>query len=244
MSYYPKKAFNPKSTNKKTGKMFVAKTDSSTCWKGCGLFEACYGKFGPISWQWDNLNFENRKHARRSWKVFLKALTTMVGKGQKWRDQEVGDLPTQKTRKVRISKTRIKELSKASSHTRGWTYTHHKVLPRAWETTESESVVHNRECIDYLNSNPGYTVNLSADYPSQADQKLALGIGPVCVTVPSVDSKTTKTPGGATMRQCPYEYSDTQCVDCNWCSDRDRNFVVLFTAHGQGKKRAPVEPTG
>ena len=240
MNYYPKKAFTVVSTNKKTGKMFVGKTDSSTCWNGCGIFKACYGKYGPISWKWNDLNRMQRRYAKKSWSVFLTALGNLKS-GEKWRDQEVGDLPTQESKKVRISKNRIKELATAAEHTQGWTYSHHKVLPRPWENHDSETVIHNRESIKYLNSGNGYTVNLSADNLAQADEKLALGIGPVCVTVPpnTVKDKTTNTPGGATVRQCPHEYAGTQCIDCSWCKDKDRKFVVLFTGHGSGKKYVP-----
>ena len=91
MNYYPKKAFTVVSTNKKTGKMFVGKTDSSTCWNGCGMFKACYGKYGPISWKWNDLNRMQRRYAKKSWSVFLTALGNLKS-GEKWRDQEVGDL--------------------------------------------------------------------------------------------------------------------------------------------------------
>ena len=106
----------------------------------------------------------------------------------------------------------------------------------------------------------GFTVNLSADTVTEADELAALGIGPVVSILPEeYGRKANKgefteslaeyrarpaelprtTPAGRKVVVCPAQYLDAKsCADCKLCSHANRTAIVGFAAHGQSKRKA------
>jgi len=128
----------------------------------------------------------------------------------------------------RIDSEKALQLSEASAHTNGWTYTH-------YDPTDE----YNAAVISLMNDRGGMTVNLSADSLSEADQYYDLGIGPVCVTLPKdAPHRGIKTPNGLPVVVCPAQtQDDMSCARCKLCQVRDRKSIVGFLAHGTASKR-------
>jgi hypothetical protein len=164
------------------------------------------------------------------WDAFCNRITKFLP-GQLWRHNQAGDLPKNEkyTGDVdRIDAEQALKLSKASEHTKGWTYTH-------YDPTDE----YNEAVISEMNSRDGMTVNLSADSLDQADQYADMNIGPVCVILPK-DSPTrgNKTPNGLPIVTCPAQTNeDMSCDKCRLCQVRDRKSIVGFLAHGTASKR-------
>jgi hypothetical protein len=107
----------------------------------------------------------------------------------------------------------------------GWTYTHHE--PKG----------QNLHLMRYANA-AGFTVNLSADSLTEADEFVKLECGPVCVTLPQGSAQVIKTPAGNTVRKCPAQVRDgITCAQCQWCALPSRGFIVGFEAHGTGARK-------
>lgn len=119
----------------------------------------------------------------------------------------------------------LNALVTAAEGTRGYTYTH-KPLRRADE----------RHAVQRANRR-GFTINLSADSMAEADQLAALGIAPVCVTVPSNHPQVSKTPEGRTVVVCPAQSRDIDCATCQLCANATRKSVVGFRAHGVSHRK-------
>jgi hypothetical protein len=227
------------SGNRKVGQIPVSTTESGSCPNSCPLASPegagtakggnCYAAFGPLGMHWRKIGPNGRGG---TWSLFCKAIARFAS-GQLWRHNQAGDLPkledSESSDNVdRIDADKCAELSEASAHTKGWTYTH-------YDPTDPE----NHAVIKRMNATGGLTVNLSADSVEQADEYYQLGIGPVCVILPQ-DSPTrgNKTPNGLTIVTCPAQtQEDMSCQKCTLCQVRDRKSVVGFLAHGTAKKR-------
>ncbi len=119
----------------------------------------------------------------------------------------------------------MKDLVTASKGKAGFTYTH-------------KNPVENGEIIKYANDN-GFTVNLSADNLSEADEFKALNIGPVVVVLPSDQMTNLKTPAGNRVVVCPAVNRDNvTCQTCGLCQRANRDIIIGFPAHGTAKKKA------
>jgi hypothetical protein len=168
----------------------------------------------------------------QQWTLFCRAIARFVI-GQVWRHNQAGDLPkcadSSTDSMDRIDAAKCAELSEASAHTNGWTYTH-------YDPTDD----HNASVIQSMNQRGGMTVNLSADSLEQADEYAALDIAPVTVILPK-DSPTrgNRTPGGIPIVTCPAqnEAADVSCDQCPLCRKVDRKSIVGFLAHGTASKR-------
>jgi hypothetical protein len=90
----------------------------------------------------------------------------------------------------------------------------------------------------------GFTINLSADNLSEADQLANLEAGPVVVVLPeSVQGnvKDIKTPKGRSVVVCPATYrDDVSCASCQLCQRQERSVIVGFPAHGASKRKASL----
>jgi hypothetical protein len=171
--------------------------------------------------------------------------------GQLWRYAVAGDLPG---KGETVSPFMLSRLVKANQGRKGFTYTH--------KNPHDANIA---RLVKKANQG-GFTINLSSNNVEQADEYLALGIAPVVTLIPDdfggeevstvkqVNNKevsktvslwrSTTTPGGALVVQCPAEYrDDVQCANCGGasgplCRRADRSFVVGFTTHGSSKRRA------
>jgi hypothetical protein len=160
-----------------------------------------------------------------NWTAFCNRVRKFIT-GQLWRHNQAGDLPQRADGK--INRRKAMQLSRASSHTKGWTYTH-------YDPTDQ----HNAGVIRDMNQAGGMTVNLSADSLAEADEYSALNIGPVCVTLPNdVPDRGNTTPNGLPIVICPAQTVDEMsCEQCKLCQVRDRKSIVGFKAHGTASKR-------
>lgn len=213
------------SGNTKTGHMPVSTSDMDSCAERCPFLSICYANFGHTIFHW-------KKVPERGtlWADFVKKVAAFP-KGQLWRHNEAGDLPS---RKGRIDAAKLRALVKANRGRRGFTYTHH-------ELTEA-----NIAAIRYANAN-GFTVNVSCETVGQVDYVRALGL-PAVLATPKGEPVPTQTPGGNPLRICPAVTSaeaikagrdvlKIQCTNCGICYRHDRVSTIVFPAHGPGAKR-------
>lgn len=219
---------NMVSRNIKVGAIPVSTTDPDSCPNQCPMKGTdCYARFGPLGMHWSKIGEGGRGVV---WSLFCKAIKKLP-KRQAWRHNQAGDLPKDERLSEnvdRIDENMATELSEASSHTRGWTYTHYDPLDS-----------HNASIIKKLNNRGGLTVNLSADSLNEADTYYNLKIAPVTVVMPKNASRRgNKTPGGLPIVICPAQTNDDiDCKQCMICEKRDRKFIVGFLAHGTASKR-------
>jgi hypothetical protein len=221
---------NLRSGNRKVGPIPVSTTEADSCPNECPLKGTdCYARFGPLGMHWRKIGPDGRG---TQWDFFCRAISKFLP-GQLWRHNQAGDLP--QTEDGKIDAVKCGQLSKASQHTKGWTYTHYD------PTDEDNAVV-----IDSMNRAGGMTVNLSADSLDEADNYAALDIGPVCVILPK-DSPTmgNKTPKGLPIVTCPAQTNENMsCDECRLCQVRDRKSIVGFLAHGTASKRLSTKLAG
>lgn len=228
-------SLNPKSENVKTGPIPVSMSDSSTCPNSCPFkANGCYAAQGPMNWIWKSLDRGymqrngNRFNFGTNWKAFLVAVSELAS-GVFWRHNQAGDLYGAKDK---INLAALKQLVKANSGKRGFSYTHYPVLDR-----QNNNAKANREAVRFANAN-GFTVNLSGNNLAHADELKALGIGPVVAVIPDTfaDTKGT-TPGGNRFVVCPAQTREgVTCKDCQLCS-KQRGIIVCFRSHGIGKNK-------
>lgn len=221
-----------KSTNAKTGPIPVSTTSAESCPPECPFIGAgCYAKSGPLALHWAKVTAGSRGDS-------FDALCSSVAafpSGTLWRHNQAGDLPGTGSA---VDGKALRALTKANAGRRGFTYTHKPVLsgPRA---------AANRKVIAAANV-AGFTVNLSANNPAQADALAALGIAPVACVIPSDMPEKALTPEGRTIVACPAQTRDNvTCASCGLCARRERRDIIIgFYAHGSGAKKADAIARG
>ena len=219
-----------KSANKKTGPIPVSTTSRDTCPAACPFRGAgCYAESGPLAIHWREVTAGNRG---MPWRDFLRAIAALPD-GQLWRHNQAGDLPGVGNR---IDAVALSQLAAANRHKRGFTYTHKPMTPA------------NRERVAQANQ-AGFTVNVSANSPTHADELCDAGVWPVVTVLPAdVDGAVTPvvyTPAGKTISVCPATYrDDVSCATCQLCARADRKSIVGFPAHGSGARKASATAGG
>jgi hypothetical protein len=185
----------------------------------------CYAKAGPVSWHWKKL--DKGLHAL-AWDAFCAAVKRFP-RGQLWRHNVAGDLPSANGDNETIDGALLGMLIKANHGKNGFTYTH--------KTNRAENLPLIRAAND-----AGFTVNLSGNSLEHADTLAETGAGPVCTVLPSVIDgnavKTLLTPKGRKVVVCPATYKDNvTCSTCKLCQKSDRTCIVGFPAHGVSFKK-------
>ena len=217
----------PVSSNKKVGAIPVSTTSQESCPDTCQLKDSgCYAMIGPLMIHWRKVT---EGHRGNDWDSFCQQIKALP-KNQLWRHNQAGDLAPSKSNV--IDRNKLNQLVNANRGRRGFTYTHYSV-----------DIDHNAECITEANQR-GFTINLSTDNVSHADQVLGRHDLPV-VTLMPLDTvwdnqKVAYTAQGRTVVRCPAEYRDTNCADCGICAKSSRSFIVGFTVHGTNKRRADI----
>lgn len=152
-----------------------------------------------------------------------------IQRGALWRHNQAGDLAGEGDT---IDAHALEQLTAANRGRKGFTYTH-KPLTSG-----------NREAIERANAN-GFTVNVSANSLSHADEYCAQTSAPVVAVVPSDwNQRAGKTAAGNRYVQCPATVSDdVTCATCGLCqrtrtASGARRPIVLFPAHGASKRKA------
>ena len=217
--------FTRVSSNSKTGPIPTTVSDKSTCPSVCPLKgSGCYAELGMVGLLWNNVS---KGKYSGSWGELMGNIASLP-KGQLWRHNVAGDLPIVNNQYGEsINPDSAEDLIRANKGKKGFTYTHHDVLGNAF----------NRHIVNRMNQQ-GFTVNLSANDLTHADQLKALNIGPVVTIMPEDCEKVTKTPAGNTVVQCPATYNDSiQCSTCGICQ-KQREAIIGFPVHGSRKKKA------
>ena len=210
-----------KSSNKKTGPIPVTTSSKETCPDACSWKDnGCYAAYGPLNIHWRKITEGSRGF---SWAELIEYLEKLPD-GQLWRHNQAGDLVGNE--KGCIDATHLAELIKANEGKRGFTYTHY------------QPNLYNSAYIKTANKG-GFTINLSADSMTQADEYVKLKVGPVCVVLPSSNTADKLlTPEGNCVIRCPAEYKDdTTCLTCKLCAIPTRGTIIGFSAHGTGKSK-------
>jgi len=212
------------SGNTKTGPIPVTTTSSSSCPSDCAFKDAgCYGDTGPLSWHWHQVDSGSRAMTLDQ---LCQKITTLP-QGTLWRHNQVGDLPSKDGKS--IHKPSLRKLVEANAGKRGFTYTHYRGLA-------------NLEKVRYANQN-GFTVNLSANNLSEADEFFKTGL-PVATVVPAGYTGGT-TASGVKVKVCPAQLVDGMtCKLCKLCAKEDRTFIIGFLPHGTRKKRVDIIARG
>lgn len=217
-----------KSRNEKTGPIPVSTTSADSCPTACPFNNAnaggCYANGGPLAIHWRKVT---EKRAGESFAAFVDKIRALPA-GQLWRHNQAGDLQGKGNR---IDVKALRALVSANTGKRGFTYTH-KPMTQA-----------NAALVKYANDN-GFTINLSGNNPSHADELSDLGVGPVVTVLASDATANTTTPKGRKIVVCPAtQRDDVSCATCKLCAIADRGFIVGFPAHGASKRKAETIAT-
>jgi hypothetical protein len=213
--------FVPSSGGKKTGPIPVTISSAETCPTSCALRgSGCFAEHHFLRVHWSKV-----PERGDDWDTFLQKLEALP-EGTLWRHNDAGDLPGEGDR---LDVGRLRELVRANRGLRGFTYTHKPLL------TKRE-----RDAVRAANRQ-GFTVNLSADSPADADRLAMLDIGPVATVVPPGTRTGDRTPGGRRIVVCP-EQTEARltCKRCQLCQIADRRGIVGFFPHGPARRRLPL----
>ena len=213
-----------KSANAKTGPIPVSTTTAQSCPTVCPFNNSnaggCYAASGPLALHWRAIT-DNKRGTE--WPEFCDSIAALPA-GQLWRHNQAGDLPGNGQT---IDGALLGDLVRANMGKRGFTYTHYDAL-------QGDNAQYIRGCNDH-----GFTVNLSANNATHADQLAALNIAPIVVVLPADQTENTATPDGRKIVVCPAAIRDgISCATCQLCARVDRSVIIGFPAHGTGKKRA------
>lgn len=212
--------FTAKSQNAKTGAMPTTTTSDNTCPPSCAMFDTCYAKGGPQAMHWRKVS----NGSRGTDLAGLLAEIRNLEDGTVWRHNVSGDLPGTGER---INGAELAKLTAANTGRKGFTYTHKR-----------PHVARNAEHVRAANHG-GFTVNLSANDLSEADQFADLGIAPVVTVLPIDQTTNTTTPAGRRVVVCPAtQRDDVTCKSCKLCSVQMRGVIVGFPVHGSRKRMA------
>lgn len=216
-----------KTGNTKTGKIPTTKTTSNSCPSNCPLkSNGCYAENHWQGIQWRKLDNGQGSITIDQLADKIKALPD----GQLWRHNIAGDLAHNNEQ---IRGDMLLTLIDANKGKRGFTYTHHRL------TGEDVIASNNRYLVTLANAQ-GFTVNLSANNPMEADTLAKLGIGPVVTLLPEdYGQKNLQTPYGRSIVVCPAVTTEgVTCASCGLCAKVDRKSIVGFPVHGTGKNKA------
>jgi hypothetical protein len=209
-----------KSANVKTGPIPVSTSSADTCPDACPLKAGgCYAKSGPLGMHWQKVTAGKRG---ANLTTFVQAIRKLDA-GQIWRHNQAGDLSG---RGDRINTRELDRIVRANKGKRGYTYTH-----------KPPALGNNGQAIKAANE-AGFTVNLSGNSLSHADELKTLGIGPVVAIVPEDAPNKGVTPAGNRWITCPAQTREgVTCATCKLCSVATRTVIVAFRAHGSAKRK-------
>ena len=215
------------SSNKKTGPMPVGTSSRKTCPTSCAFYKnGCYADSMPLRGRWDEVTNEKRGY---NIDEYAARIAAFVRPGSLWRHAQAGDLPGDGDKIDFVDLKKIVDANK-SRKGRGFTFTHKPVLGEQWKA--------NADAIAYANKN-GFTINLSANNLTHADDLMALNIAPVVAVVASDAPEKMQTPAGHVVVVCPAQTHDgKRCIDCGLCAKVNRKTIIGFRAHGTYTKKA------
>jgi hypothetical protein len=174
-----------------------------------------------------------------TWRRCWMTIRQLIGKldelpdGAKLRWGIAGDLPGNGHR---INLAALHALSVAVKRLNAWAYTHYLTPDSSSDVrsfvTQSWNGQTNLEGIREAQA-AGFTINLSADGLSRADEMADLGVAPVATVLLRDVRRSVRTPKGRRVRVCPAVNHKTTCAKCGVCADGDPERVIVgFPAHG------------
>jgi len=241
-----KALFVPVSANAKTGPIPATITERGSCWSGCALHEnGCYAFYGALGHFWSGVSDGT---GGGSWDE-LCAKITALPKWTLWRYAHAGDLPGTDDE---IDAELLSQLVVSNRGKKVIAFTHKPVL-------EDTPVAHrNRRTIALANA-AGFTINLSANNPAEADVLAELEIAPIATILAHhyarrvvrhrsksrpdewaetisewrdrIASLPRHTPAGRRIAICPATYTAATCRSCGACA-APREAVIGFPLHG------------
>ena len=238
------------SQNAKTGPIPVSIIERASCWPGCTLYQnGCYAETGALGLHWHRVS---HVYTGGPWSEFC-AKIAALRPGRLWRYAQAGDLPGYG---ARIDPELLNQLVAANAGKSVIAFTHKPVLGGTPVPVENRRLI-------ALAVKAGFTINLSADNPAQADALAELGIAPVVTvlarayarravrhrfkrqrdewaeTIGEWRDRTAQlprfTPAGRRIAVCPATYSHATCKSCGACA-RPRDAVIGFPAHGAWRR--------
>jgi len=214
----------PVSRNIKTGPIPVSTSSALSCPESCPFNTSnvggCYATSGPLAIHWQAVTQGKRGD---NWETFLGKIAALP-RGILWRHNQAGDLQGEGDCLDTIA---LGQLVQANKGKRGFTYTHKPL-----------DTPHERLAIANANRS-GFTVNLSGNNLSHADDLADMGIAPVTVVLPHDQTSNTVTPKGRKVVVCPATIRDNvSCATCGLCAIAKRDCIVGFPSHGTGKRKA------
>jgi len=236
-----------KSSNVKIGKVPVTISSKASCPKSCPLNSknggGCYAESGPQNLHWTRVSDGKMG---MEYDEFVKAIAKLDD-GQFFRHNVSGDLYGDG---LNIDIAKLVKLVLASKGKKGYAYSHY---------TNNKK---NLKAIAFANKN-GFTINLSGNSISHANELVGNGSPVVCVVDSDYQRKYVKK-GGAWLESekeykerialketkiakgnrliiCPATYRDNvTCDSCRLCQKVNRSSVIAFPAHGINTKKANV----
>jgi hypothetical protein len=188
-----------------------------TCPSSCALLSTgvCYAQYGPTGIhskrsEWD------KSDGQRVYDYLLK-----LPKRKKVRHHVSGDFFVNDAPDWDYIESVILGHS-AREDLKGWSYTH------GWRQLEAK----------YMNIAKSLCVNASCDNEEEAVEAVAAGWPTVMVGDEDfgADGKLRRLSDGTKLVVCPSQTHDIPCSDCMLCFRKQRDCVVVFRAHGHGKK--------
>lgn len=228
-----------RSANPITGPIMVTTSPRFTCPVACpfrkggtdplaGLCYAEHGALGGYVWTLLDRTPAGGSFQNGNIRVYgfdeLLYLIRALPPGSLWRHNVAGDLPS--NNRTTIDRSALRAIVDANTGRSGFTFTHYDVLAN----------LANRQAIADANR-AGFTISLSANSLTHADDLADLRIAPVTVVLPAGSIENVRTPKGRTVVICPINtHPGTTCASCGLCS-RQRSTIVGFPASGGQKHK-------
>lgn len=226
VSYYH---FSKVAVNDRLGKIPTVTVSSDTCPLACPFKggNGCYAEYNPIGLggHWSKVSAGLRGGAFAELIEHVENLP----ENTLWRYGQAGDLPGKGDI---LNKPNLALLAKANNGKKGFAYTHKPLVLKQ-----------DRDAVKKANDS-GFTINLSADNLTMADQKAGWQIGPAVVTVPDFGTMPKYTPEGRKLVPCPKQTHGITCRDCKLCAIPSRKSIIAFEAHGNGKAKVAAIASG
>lgn len=204
------------SFNSKTGDISQTYSEPKTCPKFCPFKgHGCYGE-----------NFTTRRHWMQSDCTSKTLADTMELKGHTkvLRHNVAGDMCKHGTDS--LDSELVHDLCKAYKGIKAYTYTH------CAKSAENFQLI-------YKAADNGFIINMSCETMQDVEFCRSHGIPTVlAVYTWTQNDKVTRRINGVTYRRCPATVDkNVQCRDCGKCWKKNRKEVIVFPAHGNGKKK-------
>lgn len=204
------------SCNTKTGDISQTYSDPRTCPKSCPF--KCHGCYGE--------NFTTRRYWVQS-NCTSKTLADMMeskGHTKVLRHNVAGDMCIHGTDS--LDGELIRNLSRAYKGIKAYTYTH------CAKTAENFQLIHKA-------ADNGFVINMSCETLGQVMECRENHVPAVLAVYEwTQKDKATRRIDGITYRLCPASHDKNMtCRDCGKCWKKNQKEIIVFPAHGAGKKK-------